>query len=351
MKRFLLYFLSALMVLALSVSSAALAQTEADFIRGADGKTGMAEIFSAEVQDEKVVYTSVGTLAANTYVSYTGNEDETAGYVECSYYADGSLQTAWLKKADIIPAYTIVYFEDGSYVNLPDSIARDEQALSEYCNTYFPGRPYTSNEDSALLDANALLSVEGAAALYGDAKKPMKAKLVQVGLYTSKILTAKGDEVDVLTAQLSFGDNTDAKKRVAVISAPRGGEASLRKEAGNSPLIANAKAGRIVAVMEPGATYTKVIYDGMEGYVRTNCLVFFGGDKAPEGTGVVHVDGAVDGANEVVLRNATSTSKAKVVSVKTGTAVDVYEIASKWYGVETDGWFGYIQAQNLNVEK
>ena len=35
---------------------------------------------------------------------------------------------------------SIVYFNDGSLVMIPVQLANDPAQLTEYCNTYFPGR-------------------------------------------------------------------------------------------------------------------------------------------------------------------------------------------------------------------
>lgn len=353
MKKCLCLLLAALLMLPAVFVASATSMTEEELISSADGKTVEAEAFEASEQDGKTVYTSIGKLASGIYVVFTGSADSEDGYVECRFFAEGELQTAWLKEDEIVPATTEIYFADGSRVLLPDSIARDEQVLSEYCSKYFPGRLYTADENSALLDFDAVLSAEGAAALYGDAAYALNVSLVRLGLYRTTVITAKGpEEVEVPTAQLIFGDNADADKRIAVVYAPKGGEASLRETASQKgTLITMAKAGRIVGVQEVGATFTKILYDGVEGYIRTDCLNFHAGDKAPLGSGILHIKGNVDSTGDISLRNATSNAKAKVISLMTGTVVNVYETSGDWYGVEYDGWYGFVQKQYLNMNE
>ena len=243
----------------------------------------------------------------------------------------------------------IVYFQDGSMVLLPAEIANDPQALADYCAKYFPGRGYSF--DMSAGDFDAILSDVWTKAQYGENSMAAGVKLVKLGLYES-VVTLQGEEIIVPTRYLTFGENDDDKHRVGVVYAPRSGEASLReKEGGSAKLIQQAKTGRIAAILEyDGGTFTKVLYDGVEGYIRTDCLIFRSGEDAPVGSGVLHVKGDTDGEKNVTIRSTMSTSQAKVAALPTGTAVTVFSQEDSWYAVEYDGWFGYVQAQYLEME-
>lgn len=243
----------------------------------------------------------------------------------------------------------IVYFDDGSMVMLPAEIAHDPVRLSEYCATYFPGRGYSF--DAAAGDYDAVLSEEWTVSQYGEGSRAVGVLLKQAGIAES-VVTLQGSENTVPTRYLTFGENTDGKHRIGVVYAPRTGEASMREEEGsNTKVVCKAQTGRIAAVLQyDGGTYTKILYDGEEGYIRTDCLIFFTGEEAPIGTGTIHIKGATDGAKTVTLRSTASTSQAKVTALKTGTVVNVYEKTGDWYAVESDGWYGYVQAQYLTME-
>lgn len=243
----------------------------------------------------------------------------------------------------------IVYFHDGSMVMIPSDIANDPEKLSEYCAKYFPGRGYSF--DMSAGDFDAILSDVWTKAQYGENSMAAGVKLVKLGLYES-VVTLQGEEIIVPTRYLTFGENDDDKHRVGVVYAPRSGEASLReKEGGSAKLIQQAKTGRIAAILEyDGGTFTKVLYDGVEGYIRTDCLIFHSGEDAPVGSGVLHVKGDTDGEKNVTIRSTMSTSQAKVAALPTGTAVTVFSQEDSWYAVEYDGWFGYVQAQYLEME-
>ena len=117
-------------------------------------------------------------------------------------------------------------------------------------------------------------------------------------------------------------------------------------------MLQQAKTGRIVAILEyDGGTFTKILYDGVEGYIRTDCLVFHDGKDDALGVGTLHLKGNTDGESTVTIRSTNSTSKAKVGAWPTGSTVIVHEKDGGWYTIEMDGWFGYVQEQYLTLDE
>ena len=247
-------------------------------------------------------------------------------------------------------ANAVVYFQDGSRALIPASIANDPDALSEYCNTYFPGRVYTTDANVDL-SYDAVLSAEGAALHFGQDSTSVGVALVTLGLNTS-VVSVKGQELTVPTSELTFDGGVDQKHLLGVVLAPRTGEATLRETAsGSGAKVTTCLTGRIAAVLEyTGGTYTKILYDGEEGYIRTDCLVFHDGSDVLVAEGVLHVNGATDGEKSVNVRTTASSSTAKVAAWKTGTSVRVYGEEDGWYAVESDGWFGYVPKDNLTLD-
>ena len=242
----------------------------------------------------------------------------------------------------------IVYFNDGSLVMIPAEIAHAPEKLSAYCATYFPGREYSF--DAAAGDYDAVLSAEWTADQYGEGSRAVGVQLVQVGI-NETVVKLQGNEITVPTKYLTFGEDVDAKHRIGVVFAPRSGEATIRAEEGSQAAVSEkGKTGRLVAVLQyDGGTYTKILYDGEEGHIRTDCLIFFSGEEAAIGTGTIHIKGAMDGSKTVTMRASQSTSQAKVTTLPTGTVVNVFEKDGDWYAVEYDGWYGYIQVQYLEM--
>lgn len=245
----------------------------------------------------------------------------------------------------------VIYFNDGAKVLLPAEIANDGQKLADYCNQYFPGRMYA--EDPSAFVYTAVVSEKWAAEQYGEGSGALSVTLSELGVYASVVTNARGEAMTVPTAELTIRGFTDKEHHVAVISAPRTGAASLREKAsGSGKVVASCAAGRIVPVLEcTSATYTKILYDGVEGYIRTDCLIFQDTAKVPMSTGVVHVKNAVDGKAEVTVRNTASKSTAQVAAVPTGTTVSVYGEEGSYYIVEGEGWLGYIPKQNLKLDE
>ena len=159
------------------------------------------------------------------------------------------------------------------------------------------------------------------------------------------------DSLTVSTDHLVFAEDVNTAHRIAVIYAPRSGSAALREKAASSGKKLDACAtGRIVPVLEYGEEFTRVRYEGQEGWVMTDALQFFPGGGSPLGMGTLHLKGKMDGASSVTIRTNTSTSSAKVASWPTGTTVTVLRHEGVWYAVEYDGWYGYVHQQYLTVE-
>ncbi len=245
----------------------------------------------------------------------------------------------------------IVYFQDGSYVLLPDSIAMDNEALANYCNTYFPGRAYTLDPNAATFNYDAVIDEAYASQLYGEGTRAMSVRLMELGIYESVVYTTLADELTIPSKHLIIRGLDDPEHHIGVVHAPRTGEATLREEgSGRGKTIGKARTGKVVAVLEyTGGTYTKILYDDEECYIRTDCLLF----QQPEtvlGSGVLHIKGAVDGAKTVNIRATESSSAVKVTALPTGTGVTVHAQDGEWFSVEAQGWYGYVHEQYLEMK-
>jgi len=245
----------------------------------------------------------------------------------------------------------VIYFQDGGMALLPAEIGNDAEALAAYCAQYFPGRMYTTDGDSAALDYDATLSEEWTKAHYGENSRAMLVRLVKLGLTQTTVITAQGDEVTVPSHCLKFADGVDAQHLLGFVYAPRTGEATIReKEGGSAKTIGKGKTGKVVAILEyDGGNFTKIRYDDIEGYIRTDCLIFHDGKEGALWTGILHINGVKDGSKTVTIRADKSTSKAKVAAWETGTSVIVHAEDKGWYTVEKDGWVGYVQSQYLTL--
>ena len=152
---------------------------------------------------------------------------------------------------------TVIYFNDGAMVLLPADIANDGQKLAEYCDKYFPGRMYA--KDPSAFVYTAVLSEKWAAEQYGEGTSALSVTLKKLGVYTSVVTNAMGEEMTVPTAELTIRGFNDKEHHVVVISAPRSGSASIREKAsGSAKVVANGAVGRIVPVLDFNASYVKI---------------------------------------------------------------------------------------------
>lgn len=186
---------------------------------------------------------------------------------------------------------------------------------------------------------------------FGEDSRAMAVRLVKLGIVESIVANTQSEEMTVPTRHLIIRDFADPAHQIATVHAPRSGKATLRKTPnGNGEVIAQAKAGRVVALLEyTGATYSKVLYDGKEGYIRTDCLTFHAAAE-PLGQGTIHIKGVTDGKKDVTIRATASGSTAKVASFDTGTLVTVHAKTGDWYAVEYDGWYGFVPQQYLEMK-
>lgn len=255
------------------------------------------------------------------------------------------------QEADAYVSETVVYFQDGSYVLLPDSIAMDNEALACYCNTHFPGRAYTLDPNAKTFNYDAVIDETYASQMYGEGTRALSVRLMELGVYESVVYTTLAEKLTVPSKHLMIRGMDDPEHHIGIVYAPRTGEATLRDEgSGSGKTLGKASTGKVVAVLEyNGGTYTKILYDDKECYIRTDCLLF----NRPDGVlgrGVLHIKGVTDGKNAVHLQAAASASAVKAAALATGTEVIVHSQEGDWYAVEAQGWYGYVREQNLEMK-
>lgn len=342
------FFLICLLIL---LPQCAAALTAEDFVLTCGHKTsGDTAAFTLFTEDDAAeVYLVFDTLASGTYVRCTGATDDSVGYAECYVYMKDGLEKVWVSADALIPAWKKLYFADNVCVRLHEQIADDPDALASFCQTCFPGKEYSFNKAEPPLECDVGISEEWLTGQYGENHSVIAGKLLTLGLHSSSVLTSEG-EITVPTAQLTLEENAQSFK-VGVVYAPRTGEASLRESAsGSSKRIQACKTGRIIFVLESGDTFSKIRYDGAEGYIRSDCLLFPDASAETAESGVLHVNGKTE---DVTIPAYCSTSKsvAKVNAWSGGTTVTVYGRTDNWYAVEYDGWFGYVEQKQIRLDQ
>ena len=332
----------------------ALAQSQPDFALNCTVKTtGETALYTVSRTEDgsAAIYTQMTTVEADTPIRLTGAKDDAKNLRECWYYMDGAAHKAWVDATALTSATVTVYLEDGSTLLLTEALVNDEAALATYFAERYPGREYglTPPPTPTPVPTPTPAPIVPDASLAGEV--PVGVKIIQLGLTESIVMDEMYAEFTVFTDQLTFADGVDTAHRVAVIHAPRSGSAALRdKAASNGKKLESCATGRIVPVLEYGEEFTRIRYEGREGWVMTDAVTFFPGGESPIGMGTLHVKGKTDGATTVVIRTTASTSSAKVAGWKTGTVVTVLKQQGVWYAVEFDGWYGYVHQQYLTME-
>lgn len=369
----LLSLLTALLLLFSLTSASALTQTE--WNQECRSKTKGATTLYALSDDGSM--TAVGSLPAGAYIKL-GVYDYDLQMWDIAYYAGGSRASAWVMRANVTSAETMVHFSDGTSVSLPEALVADSAALAAYVRRLYPGRTLHGNDEApdstgntspaapetppsppsgSGTDAGSSASSRPAAArtpqssgltaLYEGATFPV----LELGVYESVILIG-GEEYAVPTASLTFADDVPAEKAIAVIHAPSTGKCTLRRAASASAKsLGKCKAGTIVAVLEYGGKFCRIHYGGEVGYVLTSCLKFHGGAEVPVGTGVLTWNGKATGRTTINIRNAADSDAHRIAQWPTGTEVVVFGRDGKWFEIEHDGMHGFVHEDYLTMSE
>ena len=153
-----------------------------------------------------------------------------------------------------------------------------------------------------------------------------------------------GNNQKVPTAELTFSDKVPDEKKLAVIDAPRLGEAKMRKRANEkSAVFYTCKAGWVCAVLSIGKTYARIHYQGVEGYVKVKSLRFFpAADAAAARMGTLSYQGRITGKREINVRGTPSKKSAVAATWPVGTEVYLHTHENGWWEVEARGIRGYV---------
>lgn len=333
----LLTLLCALLLAALPLCSA-MAQTLDEWNRSCRNKTSGTTAVYFDPSMERIV----ATIPGGTYVRVASR---TNGWAEIGFRtSDGRSGTGFVKAASLCAA--VVYYTD------EDGDKRGMQEL-EYADLYGSKTPGSTSASSKPASASAKRT--------GSATKQQPAVTVthegeavtvaQLGVHTSTVVKS-GETLAVPTAELVFAEDVPADKAIAVIHAPRTGKCTLRRAASTgAKSLGQCAAGTIVAVLEVGSQFCKIVYDGEVGYILTACLKFCGGADAPTGTGLLTWNGKATGKTKINIRNDADGSAHKIAQWRTGTEVTVFGQTSEWVEIEHEGLHGFVHEDYLTIRE
>ena len=237
--------------------------------------------------------------------------------------------------------------QDSSQVSYSDNAGNYSETATKPANTKKAGKITTRQNNTPKKNTVSRYSI-----MQGENKEnEVRVEVLALGSASSRI-KASGATTEVATDDLLL-DGVAVGDRLAWIYAPRQGYCSLRSKASdNGKVLKKCKAGYIVVVLEKGKEYTKINYQGTDGYVLNGCLKNIDEAQQPTGTGtIIYSKKKPNVKTTINIRNNADGKSKKVAEWKTGTEVPVYSHPDGWYEVEYDGIRGYIMEKYLQLNE
>lgn len=276
-----------------------------------------ATLYSASFKDDVSTgtdlynFTPFGTISAGEKVSIRSSS---SGYREINYW-NGGKRSAWVEDS-------AVRWVGGAFSSTGSSSG---------------GRRTNVSDTWESLDMTLRLA--------GDESIPVT--LQELG--TAQCVVWDGDEMrTVLTEDLYWETEADDDERLAVIYAPKTGQATLRASASSkAKSLGQCEDGRIVIVLKVGSTFTRVLYEGKEGCVLTSALKLCGAVPEDEfSTAILSYKGRTDTSATISVYTAKS-AKRKIRQWRVGNDVVVLSQSGSWSEIEIDGWHGWVKSAYL----
>ncbi|MBR1585335.1 MAG: SH3 domain-containing protein [Clostridia bacterium] len=175
--------------------------------------------------------------------------------------------------------------------------------------------------------------------------------VVQLG--TAYCRVRREGKIETLpTVSLIFAQNVPEDHKLAIVNAPRLGRATMREGPSvKTAMFYTCYAGVIAVVLKVGKSYTRINYQGVEGYVKTSSLLFYGGENVKKtAPGVLSYNGKTTGRTTINLRNQPDRKSIVVASWPTGTEVTILNHKNGWYEVEARGIRGYVMEEYVTKQ-
>lgn len=321
-----------------------------------DGKTSWGP---DEDPADDAIFTPIGTLAAGKYVNVISSE--MCGKREVFYW-DGGRRSAWID-ADAYTRDTVtITSTTGQKTSIPSKAYGDAAAvrylLSEFLSNeeveaYIDGMrggsgstggtssgstssSSGSTTKSSKSNSLALPAITLTQTAEDGTVTTNEVTMVRPGLLSS-VVELDGEEQTVPTTALTW-ERGESEHALAIVYAPRTGEATMWQKSTGKQAICKLKAGSVVLVLEKGGKYTKVLGEGKVGYVITSALTL--------------TDPVEDGEEQTASRKLTLRLEAKakgrsLTTIPKGTVLTVLATEGKWALVEYDGLAGYVETKYL----
>ncbi len=174
-------------------------------------------------------------------------------------------------------------------------------------------------------------------------------EVLAVGTRVS-IIKRNAAREEVYTDTLHFADDIEAGKQLAIITAPKSGQASMFKKAsGKSAIIMKCQTGRIVPVLAVTKSFALVQYKDAVGYVKRSSLTFLDAESGEASFAYIAYKGKTSSNNTVKVRQKASSNGRILDEFPCGQRVTVITPGEKWTEIEVENLRCYILSEFLTT--
>ena len=174
-------------------------------------------------------------------------------------------------------------------------------------------------------------------------------QVLALGSWVSIIRLGK-ENIEVYTRELTFATKTGEGLQLAMINAPKNGQASMRKRAsGRGAIIMKCQTNRIVAVTETTKKYAKFVYKDAEGYVLRSSLTFITPQEGQAEFAYIAYKGNARSKQTVKVRQKASGSSRILDEFPCGQRVVVIQRGDKWTEIEVENLRCFILNEFLTT--
>ena len=316
--------------------------------------------------DLTYVFTPIDTIASPIRVMPTG--EQAGGKAEIAYWR-GSRRYGYVDASAIIRSSRSITGSNGKTYELPSNVISNDALLRRSIILR-----YSEDDVDIVLAALAGDSTSGSGGENGGEgwTAPKSADTITLTLMDEDgteqpvtLLTPgtavseiriDGETLTVPTASLRWGSTAPEDKQLAVITAPKGGEAALRAKASSKgQVLKKCQTNRIVLVLSVGKSYARVYCDGLVGYIRNSSLTFYPVGGVKEGgsaptPGWVSFRGRLNSKNTVNIRQSGKNGSRILTDFIAGTPVMVFSQTDRWAEIDVGGYRAYILNEYLTLD-
>lgn len=172
-------------------------------------------------------------------------------------------------------------------------------------------------------------------------------ELVTLGIVNS-VIKKNDEKVTVPTIQLRFGnEQIDHAQYVVSVQTATTGYVSIRTAPyEGTTIIGKIPDGRIAGVVEPGETFTKVVFQGITGYVVNKGIVFHDVSQVPVGEGTLYQKDKKETSIWMLPENDSKWIK----KWPQGESVTILAEEGDYYAIENDGFYGWLKKKYVKHE-